>query len=161
MSHSAAGSCVAVSCPGAGADATPEILALAEAVGSELATAGATVLCGGLGGAMDSLALGVRRAGGTCIGLLPGTDTRGASTALSLALPTGLGQARNAVLATAGEALIAIGRGYGTLSEIALARRLGRPVVTLASWTFEGTIHASDPHAAVREAMAAIAAGRG
>ncbi len=155
MSSREDGLCIAVSCPGHGAAATEHVLELAELVGRELAVSGATVLCGGLGGAMDALASGVRSAGGTCVGLLPGTDRDGASPALSLALPTGLGQGRNAVLSAAGDALIAVGRGYGTLSEIALALRLGRPVVVLSSWQVEGTIAADDAPSAVAAAIAA------
>ncbi|HUA10899.1 MAG TPA: hypothetical protein VMA83_02730 [Solirubrobacteraceae bacterium] len=161
MSERPGAVCVAVSCPGAGPDATTEVLEHAGALGRALAGAGATVVCGGLGGAMDSLAAGVRAGGGTCIGLLPGADRSQASAALSLALPTGLGQARNAVLATAGEALIAVGRGYGTLSEVAFALRLGRPVVLLASWDVPGAIAVADAASAAAAALQAVAERRG
>jgi uncharacterized protein (TIGR00725 family) len=80
------------------------------------------------------VARGVRAAGGTCVGLLPGEDAAGAAPGLDLALPTGIGEMRNALIARAGAGMLAIGGGYGTLSEIALARRLGRPVATVASW---------------------------
>ncbi len=120
--------------PGAGADATPELLALAQEVGNGLARAGATVLCGGLGGVMEAVADGVAAAGGQCVGLLPGRDRAEAGGSLTHALATGLGEARNAVLVQASDVILAIGRGYGTLSEIALALRAGKPVVGLHTW---------------------------
>lgn len=108
--------------------------ALAEEVGGLLARRGVLVVCGGLGGVMASVARGAAAAGGSCLGLLPGDDLAGAAPDLSLALPTGLGELRNALVVRAAGAVIAIGGGYGTLSEIALARRLGRPVALLDSW---------------------------
>ena len=108
--------------------------AAAEEVGRRLAEAGATVVCGGLGGVMAAVARGVSSAGGTCVGLLPGDDPAAAAPGVTVALATGLGEMRNALIARACDAMIAIGGGYGTLSEIAFALRLGRPVVALASW---------------------------
>ena len=113
---------------------SPEEAALARSVGRRLAERGALVLCGGLGGVMEACAEGVREAGGTSIGVLPGWDPEEAAEAVAIALPTGLGEVRNALLARACVAMVAVGGGYGTLSEIAFARRLGRPVATLSSW---------------------------
>ncbi len=120
-------------------------------VGRLLAEAGCVVLCGGYGGVMEAASEGAAKAGGTVVGILPTSDREGANEYLTLSLPTGLGQARNAVLATAAEAVIAIGStGWGTLSEIALARRLGRPVVGLQTWRLEGLETAGSPDEAVR-----------
>jgi uncharacterized protein (TIGR00725 family) len=107
---------------------------MARQVGRLLAERGALVLCGGLGGVMEACAEAVRDAGGTSIGVLPGWDPDEAAEAVGIALPTGLGELRNALLARACAAMVAVGGGYGTLSEIAFARRLGRPVATLSSW---------------------------
>jgi len=92
------------------------------------------VVNGGLSGVMAASAAGVRSAGGTCVGLLPGSDPADASPDVDIALPTGLGEARNALIARCGAAMIAVGGGWGTLSEIAFAQRLGRPVALLHSW---------------------------
>jgi uncharacterized protein (TIGR00725 family) len=122
---------VAVCGPGE-ADAEEE--RLAEEVGRLLAERGAVVLCGGLGGVMAAVARGAAGAGGLCVGLLPGTDAEAAAPAVGVAIPTGLGELRNGLLARACAAMVAIGGGYGTLSEISLALRLGRPVVGLRTW---------------------------
>jgi uncharacterized protein (TIGR00725 family) len=115
-------------------DATDEEAARAEEVGRRLAEAGAVVLCGGLGGIMDAAARGAAAAGGTVVGILPGDTRSGASAHLTVAIPTGMGEARNALIARAADAVIAIGGGWGTLSEIALARKMGRPVIGLDTW---------------------------
>lgn len=112
---------------------------LAEQVGRLLAERGAVVTCGGRGGVMEAACRGAQQAGGVTIGLLPGTDHQAGNPYLTAALPTGLGEARNALVAQAGQALIAIGGGPGTLSEIALAVKAGRRVVTLSSWSAQGS----------------------
>lgn len=125
----------------------------AEEVGRLLAAQGAVVLCGGLGGVMEAVSRGAREAGGTVVGVLPGHDREGANPHLSLALPTGLGEARNTVLVTAADSVIAIGGSWGTLSEIAFARRLGRRVLTIGGWALEGVETASSPAEAVERAL--------
>jgi uncharacterized protein (TIGR00725 family) len=137
-------------------DADAEQRRAAEEVGRLLAQAGAVVLCGGYGGVMEAASRGAAGAGGTVVGILSDSDRAGANPHLTIALATGLGQARNAVIATSADAVIAIGRGWGTLSEIALARRLGRPVVALASWAVEGIDTAATPNEAVSHALAAV-----
>lgn len=107
---------------------------MAEQVGRMLAERGTVLACGGRGGVMEAACRGAEQAGGLTIGILPGTDHRAGNPYLTAALPTGLGEARNALVAQAGQALIAIGGGPGTLSEIALAVKAGRRVVTLRSW---------------------------
>jgi uncharacterized protein (TIGR00725 family) len=109
----------------------------AEQVGRLLAARGAVVVCGGLGGVMAAVARGVRAGGGTCIGVLPGDDADTANPDVTLALPTGMGEMRNALIARSCRAMIAIGGGYGTLSEIALGLRLGRPVIGLRTWALQ------------------------
>ncbi|MBK8977055.1 MAG: TIGR00725 family protein [Planctomycetes bacterium] len=137
---------------GAGAAAAP-VLALAEEVGRLLAEAGCVVLCGGRGGVMEAAARGAQQAGGDVIGLLPGTDAAGANRHVTIALPTGLGEARNAVIAQAAGVLIAIAGGYGTLSEIALALKAGRRVIGLDSWAIDGVEPARDAAEAVARAL--------
>ncbi len=138
---------------GAG-EASPAQVEAAEEVGRLLAVKRAVVVCGGLGGVMDAVARGAAAAGGTVVGILPGDTRAGASPHLSVALPTGLGQARNAVIVTAAESVIAIGGGWGTLSEIGLARRLGRRVLGLGTWTVEGLETVASAHEAVERALA-------
>jgi uncharacterized protein (TIGR00725 family) len=113
----------------------PPLLGLAETLGRRLAEAGAIVVCGGGPGVMEAVCRGARGAGGTTVGLLPGLDRQDGNPHLSVGLPTGLGQGRNLLLVRSSDALVAIGAGFGTLSEIALALRTGVPVVGLATWS--------------------------
>jgi uncharacterized protein (TIGR00725 family) len=121
---------------GASARSAPpqHVLDDAVAAGRLLAQAKAVVVCGGLGGVMEAVSCGVRERGGTSVGLLPGSLRSDGNSSLTLALPTGLGDARNALIVSASDALLAIGRGLGTLSEIALALGAGKPVVGLHTW---------------------------
>jgi uncharacterized protein (TIGR00725 family) len=127
---------------------------LAREVGKLLAEAGAVVICGGLGGVMEAVSEGASGAGGVVVGFLPGAERTAGNRYLTLAFATGLGEARNAVLTCAADSVIAIGRGWGTLSEIALARKRGRWVVGLDSWSVEGIPPAASAEEAVREALA-------
>lgn len=138
---------------------------LAEEVGRQLAEAGAAVLTGGGGGVMGAASRGAQEAGGQTIGILPGTD-RGATPPnawVDTALFTGLGQARNLVLVLSADAVVAIGGSWGTLSEIALAAKHGRPVVLLDSWHLQppnvsdaGLPVATDPTEAVDLLVASL-----
>ncbi len=110
----------------------------AREVGRLLAEAGLVVLTGGLGGVMESASRGAADAGGTVVGVLPGDDADSANPFVGIAVPTGMGQARNAVLINSADAVIAIGKGYGTLSEIAIALRAGKRVVGIGTWEIEG-----------------------
>lgn len=114
-----------------GGTCTKEETAIAEQTGRLLAAAGAIVLCGGLGGVMEAVAKGAKANGGTTVGILPGADPAGANAYIDIPLATGLGEMRNYMIVRAAHALIAIGGGAGTLSELALAQRIGRPVVGL------------------------------
>lgn len=139
------------------AQATVRQAELAEASGRLLALAGFVLLCGGLGGVMDASCRGCAAEGGISIAILPGDDRAVASPHATFALPTGLGQVRNSVLVHSADAVLAIGGGWGTLNEIALAVRLVKPLVLLESWKFEppeGTpagdvVTAADPGEAV------------
>jgi uncharacterized protein (TIGR00725 family) len=115
-------------------DAPPDVVALGEEVGSRLAAANAIVVCGGLSGVMEAVCRGAKSAGGTTVGILPGTERSDANTFVDVAIPTGLGESRNALVARAADALIAIGGEFGTLSEIALALKIGTPVIGLGTW---------------------------
>lgn len=120
-----------ISVIGAG-EASPEERRLAEAVGRALAEAGAVVVTGGLGGVMEAASRGAVEEGGITVGFLPGRDTSLANPWVTLPLATGMGESRNSLVVRAGEAVVAIGGSWGTLSEIALARKMGHPVVLLA-----------------------------
>jgi uncharacterized protein (TIGR00725 family) len=115
-------------------EATSHELELARAVGRAIAEAGHAVVCGGRGGVMEAVCAGAKDAGGTTIGILPGYDRAVANRYVDHAICTGLGHARNAVVVASGEAVIAIGGGFGTLSEIGLALKMGKRVVHLESW---------------------------
>ena len=134
---------VYVSVAGSG-EVAPEVAALAEEVGSLLAKGGAVLVCGGLGGVMESACRGAKSEGGVTVGILPGTSRADANDHVDVALPTGLGEARNALVARAGDALIAIGGGFGTLSEIGLALKMGTPVVGLGTWELHKGGEAAD-----------------
>jgi uncharacterized protein (TIGR00725 family) len=140
------------------------VLELAERVGRLVAQEGATLVCGGLGGVMEAAARGAKAAGGATIGILPGHDRSAANPYLDHVITTGVGHARNLAVVSSGDAVIAVGGGYGTLSEIGLAAKLGRPVVVLAGWRLEGgeasdmITYASTAEEAVRLALQALVA---
>ncbi|MEW6568677.1 MAG: TIGR00725 family protein [Chloroflexota bacterium] len=119
------------------AQASEEHVSLAERVGQLLAERGAVVVCGGRGGVMQAACRGAELAGGVSIGLLPGSDPGEANPHVTFALPTGLGQGRNLLVVLAACSVIAIGGGYGTLSEIALALKAGKRVIGLDTWQVE------------------------
>jgi uncharacterized protein (TIGR00725 family) len=135
-------------------------IAEAEAVGHGLASAGAIVVCGALGGVMAAACRGAKAAGGTTIGILPGADRAAANQWVDFAIPTGLGEARNALVVRAADALVAVGGEYGTLSEIALALKAGKPVVGLGTWRLDREPdpirRAGDAAEAVTFALAAV-----
>src|SRR5204863_830885 len=115
-----------------------ELAPLAAEVGRRLAEAGAVVVCGGRSGVMDAAARAARDAGGEVIGILPGTDPGEAGPGVTHIVATGIGHARNLAVVASGDAVIAIGGEWGTLAEIGFARRLGRSVVALRSWSLDG-----------------------
>jgi uncharacterized protein (TIGR00725 family) len=137
-------------------EAASEELTLAEEVGSELARRGAVVVCGGLGGVMEAVCRGARGEGGLTVGVLPGAKRSDANRHVEVALATGLGETRNALVVRTADVVIAVGGGYGTLSEIALALKAGTPVVGLGGWDIQGITPAESAVDAVTRALAAI-----
>ena len=131
-----------------------ELYEKAREVGRLLAEGGATVICGGRSGVMEAVARGAAEAGGVAIGILPDEDRRRANEHLSYSVATGTGHARNLAVVCSGDVVIAVGGEYGTLSEIGLARKIGRPVVALRSWELgEHVSVASTPEEAVERAF--------
>lgn len=147
-----------------GGSCSAQEAAWAGEVGRLLAQAGAVLLCGGLGGVMDAAARGAKEVpAGLTVGILPGSDPRDANPHIDVPLATGMGEMRNAVIVRAARAVIAIGGGWGTLSEIALARRIGTPVVGLHD-AFAGWVdipRVETPQAAVAWALERAGGGGG
>ena len=118
-------------------DPQTSLAELAFELGRGIAQRHAVLLCGGLTGVMEHAARGARAAGGLTIGLLPGEDPDEANPYIEVAIASGLGHARNAVLACTADGVVAVGGGLGTLSEIALALRNGRPTIGIQTWRFD------------------------
>jgi uncharacterized protein (TIGR00725 family) len=147
---------VAVVGPG---EASPEEADAAEQVGRGLAEAGAALVCGGLGGVMAAACRGADAAGGLTIAILPGTDRGAANEWARVVIPTGMGEMRNALVVRAAQAVISIGGGYGTLSEVALALKTGVPVVGIKPWPIEGIVQVGSAADAVSTALELAAGG--
>lgn len=132
---------------------------LAEAVGRGIAAAGHVLVCGGLGGVMEAASRGAMSRGGVVVGLLPSGSPDDANPYVMVPVATGLGEARSALVATAADAVIAIGGGHGTLSEIGHALRAGKVVIALHTWSasFAGTPAAVVEVHSAEEALAALA----
>jgi uncharacterized protein (TIGR00725 family) len=133
---------------GAG-DATGELSWLAEEVGALLAEAGAVVVTGGLGGVMEAASRGAKSRRGQTLGLLPGDDRSAANGWVDVAVATGMGEMRNALIVRSADGVVAVGGGPGTLSELGFALKTGKPVVGLATWDIDGMVQAGDPAEAV------------
>lgn len=129
----------------------------AEVVGRAVAAGGADLVCGGLDGVMHAACRGAKAAGGRTIGVLPGGERGEANPHVDVAVPTGLGEARNAVVVRAADAVVAVAGGWGTLSEVALAAKIGRPVVGLGTWGLQPPDGSPDPLARADEPAAAVA----
>jgi uncharacterized protein (TIGR00725 family) len=136
------------------ARAAPDVEELAFSVGRNLAEANAILICGGRGGVMEAAAHGARLVGGHTIGIIPGYDRSDANPYIEFTIATGMGQARNVIVVASADAVIAMFGEGGTLSEIGLALKLGRPVIGLRAWTeIAGIEHIDDPAAAVHRAL--------
>jgi uncharacterized protein (TIGR00725 family) len=151
---------VAVVGPSAG---TPVELALGEAVGRGLAEAGAVLVCGGMGGVMEAAAGGAMKAGGKTVGILPTGSRLEGNPYLTIAVATGMGEARNAIVVRSADVVIAVHGEFGTLSEIALALKMGKPVVGLGTWeltkageSVEAIVRAKNAEDAVAKALALV-----
>ena len=140
---------------GAG-QASAEIGQLAEEVGRLLAVAGVVVVTGGLGGVMEAASRGAAQAGGQVVAIVPGESRQAATPHATAVVATGTGQGRNLALAATCDGMIAVGGEWGTLSEIALAGKLGRPVVALAGWDVRGVELAADPADALARLFARL-----
>lgn len=148
----------AVSVIGGNAPTQTELLQ-AEEVGRLLARAGAVVVCGGLGGVMEAACRGAKSAGGLTVGIIPGTDHDQANAYVDVVIPTGIGYARNALVAYSGQAVIAVGGSSGTLSEMCFATFLDTPIFSLGSWTMtERPIQMGSPPKLVRTPAEAVEA---
>jgi uncharacterized protein (TIGR00725 family) len=141
--------------------ATPELAAKAEQLGELLAARGLVVVCGGRDGVMAAVARGVKRGGGVTIGILPEADRHRAAPDLTYSVCSAMGHARNLSVVASGDVVIALGGAWGTLSEIALARNVGKPVILLDTWgitppeggELDGVRWASSPTEAVELAV--------
>jgi uncharacterized protein (TIGR00725 family) len=125
----------------------------AETIGDQLAQAGAIVINGGGSGIMAAASKGAAEAGGTVVGILPGTDRAAANEWVGIALPTGLGELRNGLIVRSADVVLAVGGAYGTLSEVALALATGVPVIGYDTWTIPGIEVAATPDLAVTMAL--------
>lgn len=121
-----------------------ETARLAYEVGAEIARRGAVLLCGGLGGVMEAASRGAREQGGLAVGILPGASPADANPFVNLTIVTDMGHARNVILVRSCDAVIAVSGGYGTLSEIAIARKTGIPCIGLRSWDLGGEIPSAE-----------------
>lgn len=137
--------------------ASGELYAKAQEVGRLIALEGGIVVCGGLYGVMEAVARGAVEEDGEAIGILPDENRKRANNYLTRSVVTGTGHARNLAVVCSSDVVIAIGGEYGTLSEIGLARKVGRPVVALESWDLGEHITAtSSPREAVEAAFAVL-----
>ena len=135
---------------GSGRTADRGAIETAYEVGREIASMNWTLICGGLGGVMEAASRGASENSGVVIGILPGYDHADGNEYLSFVIPTGLGHARNAVIAAAADGMIAVGGGHGTISEVALALKMGKPVAAIRfTATVEGVIEVSTPQEAI------------
>ena len=128
---------------GAG-DCDDATAAQAHEVGQLLAEAGCTIVSGGLGGVMAAASQGAREAGGLVVGILPGSDPKDANPSVTVAVATGMGDARNAILANTADGFVAVAGALGTLTEIAFARKRGKPVASVGSWDIDPEVHQAD-----------------
>ena len=131
-------------------EADEDLLKLAEEAGRGIAKNGWILVTGGLGGVMEAASRGAHEAGGTVVGILPTPSTTDANDYVTIPIATNMGHARNAIIAHTADVLVAIGGGYGTLSEIALSKKLGKYVFGLKSWDIDGVEHTSDAQTALQ-----------
>ena len=127
------------------------LLKEAEEVGRLIAQKGATLVCGGLGGVMEAASRGAKSEGGLTVGILPHDHAKEANQFIDIPIATGLGIGRNVIIARTADALIAVGGEYGTLSEIAFALQMGKPVVGIRTWDIKGIINADNAYEAVNK----------
>jgi uncharacterized protein (TIGR00725 family) len=137
-----------------GSEVSPELYRAAETIGREIALRRAVLITGGLTGVMEAASRGAKAGGGVTIGVLPGLSPHDANPYIDFPIVTGLGEARNLIIVRTADVLIAVGRGYGTLSEIAFALRLQKPVIGLDTWEVDEAIaRVQSPEEAVARAF--------
>lgn len=131
-----------------GAECSDVVRKTAYDLGKMLAEGGHTLVCGGLGGVMEAVCCGAKDSGGTVVGILPG-EKEGANPWVSIRIATGMGHARNVIIVKSADVVIALPGEYGTLSEMALALKMGKKVISLHSWTIPGVVNAETAEEAV------------
>ncbi len=142
-----------ISVIGAGA-CSEKIYEIAENVGRLIARENAVLVTGGLGGVMEAASKGAKEAGGITVGILPGFSKDEANKFVGIPITTGLSHARNTIVVRSADAVIAVSGEYGTLSEIAIALKLGKPVIGINTWdNVEGIIKVNTPEEAVKKAL--------
>jgi uncharacterized protein (TIGR00725 family) len=132
------------------------LLKEAEEAGRLIAEKGAVLVCGGLGGVMEAASRGAKAGGGLTVGILPQNDSKEANQFIDIPVVTGLGIGRNVIIARTADALIAVGGEYGTLSEIAFALQMGKPVVGIKTWDIKGVIAVENAADAVNRVFALL-----
>ncbi len=134
-----------------------DIYKIAEEVGKLIAEKGGVLITGGLGGVMEAASKGAKEAGGTTVGILPDFSKEDANRYVDIPITTGLSHARNVIIARSADALIAVSGGYGTLSEIAIALKLGKPVIGIKTWdNIEGIVNVNSPDKAIEKVLELI-----
>lgn len=148
---------IAVCC---GGEPSPAELELARKVGRAIARRGAILVCGGLGGSMQAACMGAKESGGLTIGILPVYEKNSANKYVDIVIPTGLSHARNNIVVASADGVIGVGGSWGTLSELAIAVKMGKPVAVLESWSASslyapegGMIKVDTPEDAVSAAL--------
>ncbi len=131
----------------------------AEEVGRLIAQGGFILVCGGLGGVMEAAAKGAKEEGGVTVGILPNAERETANSSIDIPVATGFGEGRNVIIVRTADLLIAIGGEYGTLSEIAFALKMKKPVIGLATWEIPGIIGVETPEEAMGKAREFLGGG--
>ena len=138
---------------GAG-ECSSEIYHQAKEVGHLIGENDWTLFCGGLGGVMEAAAKGCYQSGGITVGILPGKEKDSANPFITLPIATGLGEGRNLLVVRASDVVVAIGGAYGTLSEIGLALKIGKPVIGLKTWPgIDGVDYVETPEQAIAQVV--------
>jgi uncharacterized protein (TIGR00725 family) len=132
-----------------GAECSDDVRKTAYDLGKKLAEGGHTLVCGGLGGVMEAVCCGAKENGGAVVGILPG-ENEGANPWVSIRIATGMGHARNVIIVKSADVVIALPGEYGTLSEMALALKMEKKVISLHSWTIPGVVTAKTTEEAVQ-----------
>jgi hypothetical protein len=139
-----------------GSRCTAETGKTAQEIGKNIAKLGLILACGGLGGVMEAVAKGAKENGGTTIGILPGDNKKDANPYIDIAIPTGLGLARNTLVVRVADLIIALPGEYGTLSEISFALILNKIVINLSNWDIEGAIRVKTVDEAIKHLEKAL-----